>query len=66
MDETGQTYMDLALAEAAAAAERGEVSEPLPIHNEDVERAMDELICFGGELTQKLLGFRPFGFARRG
>jgi SpoVK/Ycf46/Vps4 family AAA+-type ATPase len=50
---------------ALMAAERGENADPLPLRNEDVERAMDELILFGGELTQKLLGFKPFGFARR-
>jgi hypothetical protein len=31
-----------------------------------VDQAMEELICFGGELTQKLLGYRPFGFGKRG
>lgn len=50
---------------ALMAAERGEEREPLPLYDEDVARAMEELICFGGELTQKLLGFKPFGFARR-
>jgi SpoVK/Ycf46/Vps4 family AAA+-type ATPase len=51
---------------ALMAAERGERKEPLPVRDEDIEKAMDELILFGGELTQKLLGFKPFGFARRG
>jgi hypothetical protein len=50
---------------ALQAAERGESADPLPITDEDVERAMEELICFGGELTQKLLGYRPFGFVPR-
>jgi cell division protease FtsH len=50
---------------ALMAAERGEAAEPLPLRDADVEKAMDELILFGGELTQKLLGFKPFGFARR-
>ncbi|MFO0880524.1 MAG: AAA family ATPase [Gemmataceae bacterium] len=50
---------------ALMAAERGETSDPLALTDDDLARAMDELICFGGELTQKLLGFRPFGFARR-
>jgi hypothetical protein len=45
------------------AAERGEDAEPL--RDDDVHQAMEELVCFGGELTQKLLGYRPFGFARR-
>ena len=50
---------------ALMAAERGETSDPLVLKDADVEQAMDELICFGGELTQKLLGFKPFGFAPR-
>jgi hypothetical protein len=49
---------------ALMAAERGETT-PLRITDADVEAALDELVCFGGELTQKLLGFKPFGFARR-
>ena len=51
---------------ALMAAERGEASMPLRITDADVEAALDELVCFGGELTQKLLGFKPFGFGRRG
>lgn len=50
---------------ALLAAERGEKADPLPIRDEDIDKAMEELICFGGELTQKLLGFKPFGFAPR-
>src|SRR5262249_33952415 len=41
---------------ALMAAERGERADPLPLRDEDVEKAMEELIFFGGELTQKLLG----------
>jgi ATP-dependent 26S proteasome regulatory subunit len=48
------------------AAERGEASQPMRLTDQDVERALEELIYFGGELTQKLLGYRPFGFNRRG
>lgn len=44
------------------AAERGEASDPLELRDEDVHRAMEELVVFGGELTQKLLGFHTFGF----
>lgn len=51
---------------ALMAAERGEQVEPLALTDDDVAKAMDELICFGGELTQKLLGFKTYGFARRG
>lgn len=47
------------------AADRGEQSNPLPLTDADMEQAMDELVCFGGELTQRLLGFRSFGFTRR-
>jgi hypothetical protein len=48
------------------AAERGEENEPMRLTDSDVDQAMEELICFGGELTQKLLGYRPFGFGKRG
>src|SRR5947209_6079147 len=50
---------------ALLAAERGEDGEPMRLRDGDVHQAMEELVCFGGELTQKLLGYRPFGFARR-
>jgi ATP-dependent 26S proteasome regulatory subunit len=50
---------------ALLAAERGEESEPMRLTDDDVHQAMEELICFGGELTQKLLGYRPFGFGRK-
>jgi hypothetical protein len=41
------------------AAERGEVSDPMRLRDGDIQDAMRELVYFGGELTQKLLGFRP-------
>jgi ATP-dependent 26S proteasome regulatory subunit len=41
------------------AAERGETAQPLPIRQADMEQALRELVFFGGELTQKLLGYRP-------
>lgn len=50
---------------ALMAAERGEREPPLKIADADVQSALEELVVFGGELTQKLLGFKPFGFARR-
>jgi ATP-dependent 26S proteasome regulatory subunit len=50
---------------ALLAAERGEAAEPMHLRDDDVHQAMEELVCFGGELTQKLLGYRPFGFRRR-
>jgi hypothetical protein len=47
---------------ALMAAERGETAVPLPLQDGDIEQALRELIYFGGELTQKLLGYRPFGY----
>jgi hypothetical protein len=40
------------------AAERGEISSPLRLQEADIANAVKELVCFGGELTQKLLGFK--------
>jgi hypothetical protein len=40
------------------AAERGERSEPMRIQNKDFDQALQELVHFGGELTQRLLGYR--------
>jgi hypothetical protein len=40
------------------AAERGEVSTPLRLADDDIHNALRELVFFGGELTQKLLGYR--------
>jgi hypothetical protein len=42
---------------ALFAAERGEVI-PMKVRNSDIEQAVKELVLFGGELTQKLLGYR--------
>lgn len=39
------------------AAERGE-EIPMKIRNTDIDQAIKELVFFGGELTQKLLGYR--------
>jgi hypothetical protein len=44
---------------ALLAAERGETAAPLPIQDADLEKALSELVFFGGELTQRLLGYRP-------
>jgi hypothetical protein len=41
------------------AAERGETTAPIRLRDEDVDGAVRELIQFGGELTQKILGYRP-------
>jgi cell division protease FtsH len=43
---------------ALMAAERGENSQPLPIQDQDIERAFKELVFFGGKITQELLGYR--------
>jgi len=45
---------------ALFAAERGEAI-PMKLRNADVENAIRELVLFGGDLTQKLLGFRRRG-----
>lgn len=41
------------------AAERGEANYVMRLRDTDVQDAMRELVYFGGELTQKLLGYRP-------
>lgn len=43
---------------ALMAAERGERSDPLKLRNDDFDRAVKELVEFGGALTQNLLGYR--------
>ncbi|HWY85143.1 MAG TPA: ATP-binding protein [Gemmataceae bacterium] len=42
---------------ALFAAERGE-EVPLKLRNTDIDQAVKELVLFGGDLTQKLLGYR--------
>jgi ATP-dependent 26S proteasome regulatory subunit len=50
---------------ALTATERGEANRPMQIRDEDLQNSIRELIYFGGELTQKLLGYRTgrFGFS---
>jgi hypothetical protein len=43
---------------ALMAAERGEISQPLIIQDQDIDRAFKELVFFGGKITQELLGYR--------
>jgi hypothetical protein len=43
---------------ALLAAERGENSRPMRLTDADVQDAVRDLVYFGGELTQKLLGYR--------
>jgi hypothetical protein len=40
------------------AAERGEENTPPRLTDDDIHNALHELVFFGGELTQKLLGYR--------
>jgi hypothetical protein len=49
---------------ALMATERGETSRPMQLRDQDFHDAIRELVYFGGELTQKLLGYRTgrFGF----
>jgi hypothetical protein len=64
-DGVSPAFIEELLRKAAlAAAERGETRRPLQLQNEDIQNAIHELIYFGGELTQKLLGYRTgrFGF----
>jgi ATP-dependent 26S proteasome regulatory subunit len=66
-DGVSPAFIEELLRKAALmAAERGETAQPLRVTDDDVQAALEELVCFGGELTQKLLGFTQYGFARRG
>jgi hypothetical protein len=66
-DGVSPAFIEELLRKAALmAAERGEDASPLPLRDADVEQALRELIYFGGELTQKLLGYRSFGYRRTG
>jgi hypothetical protein len=51
---------------ALMAAERGESAAPLLVRDDDLDRALGELVYFGGELTQKLLGYRTLGYRTPG
>jgi ATP-dependent 26S proteasome regulatory subunit len=64
-DGVSPAFIEEVLRKAAlAAAERGEVSRPMRLHDKDVRDAVRDLVQFGGELTQKLLGYGSgrFGF----
>jgi SpoVK/Ycf46/Vps4 family AAA+-type ATPase len=50
---------------ALLAAERGEQSDPLRVTSADFDKALREIIEFGGALTRNLLGFQP-GAAAQG
>jgi cell division protease FtsH len=64
-DGVSPAFIEELLRKAAlTAAERGETSRPLRLRDEDIQDAVRDLVQFGGELTQKLLGYRTgrFGF----
>jgi cell division protease FtsH len=64
-DGVSPAFIEELLRKAALlAAHRGETGEPLPLRDDDIEQALRELVFFGGELTQKLLGYRTghFGY----
>lgn len=58
-DGVSPAFIEELLRKAALmAAERGATGEPLPVADQDVHTAAEELVLFGGELTQKLLGYQ--------
>ena len=58
-DGVSPAFIEELLRKAALmAAERGATGDPLPVTEADVQSAVDELVLFGGELTQRLLGYR--------
>jgi ATPase family associated with various cellular activities (AAA) len=48
------------------AAERGEKARPMRLSDGDVQQAVRDLVQFGGELTQNLLGYRTGRLGFRG
>jgi hypothetical protein len=64
-DGVSPAFIEELLRKAAlTAAERGEKSRPMKVCEADMQSAVRDLVHFGGELTQKLLGYRTgrFGF----
>jgi ATP-dependent 26S proteasome regulatory subunit len=64
-DGVSPAFIEELLRKAAlAAAERGESTRPIRLQETDIQEAIRDLVQFGGELTQKLLGYRTgrFGF----
>jgi hypothetical protein len=58
-DGVSPSFIEELLRKAALlAAERGEISVPLKLRDADLDQAVKELVYFGGELTQRLLGYR--------
>jgi hypothetical protein len=65
-DGVSPAFIEEMLRKAAlTAAERGEANHPMRLRDGDFQEAIRDLIQFGGELTQKLLGYRTgrFGFS---
>jgi hypothetical protein len=64
-DGVSPAFIEELLRKAAlAAVERGETGPPIRIQEGDIQDAVRDLVQFGGELTQKMLGYRTgrFGF----
>jgi hypothetical protein len=58
-DGVSPAFIEELLRKAALlASERGETSVPLRLNDEDIDQGIKELVYFGGDLTQKLLGYR--------
>jgi cell division protease FtsH len=58
-DGVSPAFLEELLRKAALlAAERGETARRLRINDSDIDLAIKELVYFGGELTQRLLGYR--------
>ena len=56
---TSPAFIEELLRKAALIAAERNGSIPLQLTNGDLRDAMQELVLFGGELTQRLLGYRP-------
>jgi len=57
-DGVSPAFIEELLRKAALmAAERGETAEPLGVTEADLQAAVNELVLFGGALTQRLLGY---------
>jgi ATP-dependent 26S proteasome regulatory subunit len=62
-EQTSPAFIEELLRKASLmAAERGSAEPVLRLQDADLERAVEELVVFGGEVTQHLLGYKPFGF----
>jgi hypothetical protein len=58
-DGVSPAFIEELLRKASlTAAERGEPGRPMRLSDRDIQDAIRDLVQFGGELTQKLLGYR--------